>query len=108
MDADQTVTLNSGISGQTNGVVLIWSYYDNINSAAKNQDFMTVFVPKKFVNLYNGCGIWCTSARQAMSKYVYIANTTIKGNVNNTTTTDVNGVKRTNNLNFVLRSVIGV
>lgn len=108
MDADQTVTLNSGISGQTNGVVLIWSYYDNANSAAKNQDFMTVFVPKKFVNLYNGCGIWCTSARQAMSKYVYIANTTIKGHVNNTTTTDVNGVKRTNNLNFVLRSVIGV
>lgn len=108
MDADQTVTLNSGISGQTNGVVLIWSYYDNANSAAKNQDFMTVFVPKKFVNFYNGCGIWCTSARQAMSKYVYIANTTIKGHVNNTTTTDVNGVKRTNNLNFVLRSVIGV
>lgn len=108
MNANQTVTLSSGISSQTNGIILIWSYYDNANVVVKNQDFNLVFVPKAFVSLYSGCGIWCTSAHCAISKYVYISNTTITGNSNNTLTTAINGANRTNNLNYVLRNVIGV
>lgn len=108
MNSGQSITLSAGISSQTNGIVLIWSYYDNTNSAVKNQDFMTVFVPKAFVGVYGGCGIWCINPYIAVSKYVYISNTTIKGNTNNTSTADRNGAKNTNNLNYVLRNVIGV
>ena len=108
MSADHTCTLSANVSDQTNGIVLIWSWYDSSIAAAKNQDFMTVFVPKAFVSLYNGCGIWCVNPHMAMAKYVYISTTNVKGNSMNTVTTDTNNVKRTNNKNFVLRAVIGV
>lgn len=108
MNGNQTATLRQSVSSQTNGIVLIWSYYDGTNSVAKNQDFHLMFVPKAYVSLYNGFGIWTSNAHLAMCKYTYISDTTIKGQNNNIETTDRNGARRTNNKNFVLRAVIGV
>lgn len=108
MNANQSCTLTRNVLDQTNGIVLIWSYYDNANTTAKNQDFDIMFIPKAFVSLYSGCGFWISNPHRAIAKYVYVSNTTVRGNSQNSVTTAVNGVNRSNNLYCVLRAVIGV
>ena len=109
MGGSQSCTLNANVTSQTNGIVLVWSWYDTSTAAAANHDFHLQFVPKGWVSLYGGCGFWTANPYIMMAKYVYVSNTTVKGNdYYNTTTTDINGLKRKNNKNFVLRAVIGV
>lgn len=104
MTADHTITLSEPISQQTSGIVLIFSAYDN---GAKPYNFHCFFVPKQFVSLYNGRGMYFSlvdfDPANDARKYLYITDTTIQGNANN------GGVHyNLNNSKFVLREVIGV
>lgn len=104
MTADHTITLSEPISQQTSGIVLIFSAYD---SGAKPYNFHCFFVPKQFVSLYNGRGMYFSlvdfDPANDARKYLYITDTTIQGNANN------GGVHyNLNNSKFVLREVIGV
>lgn len=104
MTADHTITLSEPISQQTSGIVLIFSAYD---SGAKPYNFHCFFVPKQFVSLYNGKGMYFSlvdfDPANDARKYLYIKDTTIQGNANN------GGVHHNlNNSKFVLREVIGV
>lgn len=109
MNDQQTINLPEKISKQNNGIVLCWSaYHDN---AAQNWDFFYFFIPKNHVSLWNGCGVFCNmSAWQAScSKYVYVADTYIRGHATNSqgVFTGSDGLKRTNT-SWVLRKVFGV
>lgn len=104
MTADHTITLSEPISQQTSGIVLIFSAYD---SGAKPYNFHCFFVPKQFVSLHNGRGMYFSlvdfDPANDARKYLYITDTTIQGNANN------GGVHyNLNNSKFVLREVIGV
>lgn len=104
MTADHTITLSEPISQQTSGIVLIFSAYD---SGAKPYNFHCFFVPKQFVSLHNGRGMYFSlvdfDPANDARKYLYITDTTIQGNENN------GGVHyNLNNSKFVLREVIGV
>ena len=112
LNETQTVTLSQSITSQANGVVLVWSKYED--SAAVNANFNTTFIPKWFVTKHPGCGIVSTlfnaNMNVAASKYLYITNdTTITGYVDNGATDAVksSGIT-TSPRNFVLRYVIGV
>ena len=50
MNEYQTATLSESISSQNNGIVLVFSAYDN---EAQNYDFVTYFVPKYHVSAHN-------------------------------------------------------
>lgn len=104
MTADHTITLSEPISQQTSGIVLIFSAYD---SGAKPYNFHCFFVPKQFISLHNGNGMYFSlvdfNPANDARKYLYIKDTTIQGNENN------EGVHyNLNNSKFVLREVIGV
>ena len=104
MTADHTITLSEPISQQTSGIVLIFSAYD---SEAKPYNFHCFFVPKQFISLHNGNGMYFSlvdfNPANDARKYLYITDTTIQGNENN------EGVHyNLNNSKFVLREVIGV
>ena len=104
MTADQTITLSEPISQQTSGIVLIFSAYDG---GAKPYNFHCFFVPKQFISLHNGNGMYFSlvdfDPANDARKYLYITDTTIQGNANN------GGVHyNLNNSKFVLREVIGV
>lgn len=104
MTADHTITLSEPISQQTSGIVLIFSAYD---SGAKPYNFHCFFVPKQFISLHNGNGMYFSlvdfNPANDARKYLYITDTTIQGNANN------GGVHyNLNNSKFVLREVIGV
>ena len=107
MTASQTATLSEAISAQPHGIVLIWTYYKD--GIAQNFDICHVFVPKYHVSVLGGCGINCTAlcTDGNMWKYVYISDTSIKGNAANTTNPSCGGVATTN-INYVLKYVIGV
>lgn len=106
MTSYDTANLSESILSQPNGIVLVWSFYDN--GAASNSNFAYVFVSKFHVTSFNGKGVSCSSINldYHMSKYVYVSNTAIKGYTTNDTVT-VGGVTITNS-RFVLRYVLGV
>lgn len=111
MSDSQTATLSAAISAQTNGVVLVWSYY--VDGANDNSNFQCIFIPKHFITLHNGKGIGMVLTNGSMnvmaSKYVYVSDTSIKGYAGNddAATAKDTGVTSTPK-NFVLRYVIGV
>lgn len=111
MNKDQVATLSEPISKQKNGIVLLWSYYNN--GEPVNSDFIRTFIPKHWVNLFPGKGhsnfCYSASLNIAASKYCYVNDTTITGFANNyeAAYTSTSGVK-VSNRNYVLRYVIGV
>ena len=112
MNDTQTVKLSQPISNQNNGIVLVFSRYDD---GVKNDNFNTFFVSKKEVELHAGAGHTFTMFRSASNpfkeacvKYLYITDTTISGHsANDDTGTGDCGITF-NNRAFVLRYVIGV
>lgn len=110
MTENQQVDLSELVSKQDNGIVLVFSTYQN--GAALDANFNHFFVPKMFVNLMKGYG----SAFQMNTvnfgtigaKYLYIHDSYIKGNENN----DLSGTATSgitfNNAMYVLRYVLGV
>ena len=111
MSNSQTATLSAAISDQTNGVVLLWSYY--VDEAVDDSNFCSFFIPKQFVSSHNGKGIGMFMTNDTMSiaasKYVYVSDTSIKGHSNNSSeaATKTCGITSTPK-KFVLRYVVGV
>lgn len=111
LGASQIINLSSTpISSQPNGIVLVFSAYDN--DAPKEYDYKTVFIPKEIVKLKSGVGydFWFNTASFGYvgAKYIYFSDTEIKGHANNTSTgTGSTGIKYTNN-HWCLRYVIGI
>ncbi len=112
MNGDQVASLNEAVSEQSNGIVLVFSRYDDTTGVADNSNFNSFFVHKKLVELWPGGG-HCFSMNTVnysfiCSKYLYISDTRITGNgLNSVTDGNVNGIKY-NNASYVLRYVIGV
>lgn len=104
----QTAELSEPISSQKNGIVLVWSDYDN---GAINQNFVTTFIPKGYVSLHDGKGMSITlissSFNRCATKYVYVSDNKITGNSINNKTGSNSGITYVNN-KFVLREIIGV
>lgn len=110
MKGNQTITLSEKISEQVNGIVLVFSEYNN--GSAQDYNFSCHFVPKEFVSLWPGYGssFFLNNSKLGLvgSKYLYIKDDEISGNAaNEETGTGTSGIKYTNN-RFVLREVIGV
>lgn len=101
MNASQSITLREKISAQKNGIVLVFSEYGD--GEVKNAQKSCFFIPKMAVSLLSGMGFVFSlrspfDASVYMSKYLYITDTTIKGNDLNTSG---------GNLKYVLQYVIG-
>lgn len=104
------IALNEAISKQPNGIVLVFSFYEN---GEKDYNFCSFFVPKHLVGLKEGAGHNFLMGTQGFgaicNKYLYISDTLISGNIANNSggTNGTTGITY-NNAKFVLRYVIGV
>lgn len=111
MKGSQTANLNGLVTSQLNGIVLVWSHYQN--DTVKDEGFTFFFVPKSFISITNdaGYGVNCPIAHNAFgvvaNKYVYIHDDRIVGNDINSSTGTSNGITYANN-RMVLRYVLGV
>jgi hypothetical protein len=109
MNEAQEYTFSDNVQNQPNGIVLIWSAYNN--GAAANWNWTFTFVPKYWVANHNGNGVTCTMFGSSFStagcKYVYVTDTTIRGNAANTQRGTASGITYYNDL-YVLRYVVGV
>lgn len=111
MNASQTVTLSEAVSAQPNGIVLVFSAYSN--GASDNAQFHSFFVPKALVAAHPGKGsefIMASSNTPASFrfKYLYISDTSITGNADNTWDGTASAGVKVTNTGAVLRYVIGV
>lgn len=108
MQSGQTATLSESVTSQANGIVLVFSLYED--SSAKNQEFFTHFIPKSFCSLHDtkGVSISLLSAWGNSVKYLYVGNTSIVGHENNDISSKTVGGITYNNRRFVMRYVIGV
>lgn len=107
----QTVSFSGRASEQKSGIVLVWSRYVD-GEGAKDDQFVSCFVPKKLVAQKEGKGhtftLFANSFSNVSSKYVYISDNRLTGHANNTETgTGAIGLKY-NNKYFCLRYVIGI
>lgn len=109
MTAGHTANLSEKITEQMNGVVLVFSKYEN--SAVADNNFQFFFVPKAFINLFKGYGCNFVMAANRFgtvaTKYLYINDAYITGHADNNLTGTANGITF-NNASFVMRYVIGV
>ena len=108
MNGSQTITLSEPVSAQPHGIVIHWQKYED--GQAKGQNHTYFFVQKTHVTNWpgDGCDFSSVSANTAFWKYLYIDDTTIKGNtINEKSNYVVAGVTHNNN-GFVLTEVIGV
>lgn len=111
MNSSQTATLSEAVSAQANGIVLVFSRYSA--STAQNYHFNMHYVPKEAIADHGGCGFTFTMTTDGSfsvyaTKYLYIHNTKIVGNDNNTASGTGNCGIVYNNGGFVLRYVYGV
>lgn len=112
MRGSQTATLSKAISAQPNGVVLVWSYYDNSAKAARDWDFTFTFIPKYMVSAFSQPQVSCFMVSAGLSvvgqKEVSVYDTKIVGDDRN----DDEGTGAVDliymNSAWVLRRVIGV
>ena len=111
MNESQTATLSEAVSAQPNGIVVVWSMYNN--GAAVDGHFQCFFIPKRMVASYSGgghvFGIWQHTGGYFATKYLYISDTSITGHAQNASTLSgtSSGVTITGNM-FVLRYIYGV
>lgn len=105
----QTITLSEPISAQPHGIIIHWQLYSN--GQAKGQNHSYFFVPKTHVLgswAGDGCDFSSLSGTTSFYKYLYISDTSIKGNsINDRSDLVIAGVTNKNN-NYVLTEVIGV
>lgn len=100
------------VSIQHSGIVLVFQEYDPSTQKVSGTNINSFFVSKKQIALLSGVGVNFTFAQwfgnQFVSKYLYINDTKITGNVDNATGSWTrNGVTFCNN-RTVLTKVIGV
>lgn len=106
MTPDHVANLSENLSKQKHGIVLVWSGYDPVTKKINDTDWWYTFVPKSHLD---GAGINCNGSGHwnNIMKYVYIADTQIKGHQWNASTRTSYGVTW-NNDRSVLRKVLGV
>ncbi len=112
MGADSVIELAESVSEQVNGIVLIFSYYSDINGTQDYQ-FHTFFHSKYEVSELPGYGhqyfLCPVNFSVLSSKYLYVNDKTIKGYADNTKKgTASNTNLYYDNNRYVLRYVIGV
>lgn len=109
MTADHQADLSEPISQQNNGIVLVFSTYQD--GAPVDANFNHFFVSKKFVELMGGYGstfrMQTVNFSVQAAKYLYIHDSYIKGNENNNLSGTAAGITF-NNAMYVLRYVLGV
>ena len=107
MNGSQTATLSEAVSAQPNGIVLVFSRYQD--GVAQDWGFEHYFVPKYVVATHAAQGSYFSSNQNGRpwSKYIYISDTTLKGNDDNTNDGEFDGRYLFNDY-CVLRYVIGV
>ena len=109
MNANQTITLLDTVFHQPNGIALVWSEYDNLTNAVKNQGFVTHFIPKILVALQPDrfhafqFMMWSFQTKQ-FAKGLYISDGSITGHAINTDASDPTAPVNS----YLLRYVIGV
>lgn len=110
MNGTQIIYLEEKLSEQQNGIILVWSYYDN---EPKNWSWNFTVIPKAFIaDNPSVAGMSTFMVNNATfgsvaCKYLYIYDDMIKANDNNSKTgTGTSGIKYANN-KFVLRWVYG-
>lgn len=97
MSENDMVEIKKGIKSYPNGIILIWSRYEN--GKPQDYDFVMTYVHKSFVDLFSGKGLIEQVGRTKIGdKYFYVYNNKIVGNARN-----ILGESGT----FVLRQVIG-
>lgn len=112
MGTDESFALAQPVSEQMTGIVLIFSFYME-DLGARDYRFHTFFVSKYEVANHSWQGhqftLFSPNFENAASKYIYIADSYIKGNTINIASGTGSGTGIPyNNKNFVLRYVIGV
>ena len=105
----QTVTFSEKVSQQANGIVLVFSRY---NDGTLDESFICRYVPKQIVSLKPGKGhtfpLFSGTLSTAAVKYIYISDDRLTGHANNTASGTANsGIKYQNDY-FCLRYVLGV
>ena len=110
-DAGSAV-FSESVQSQPSGIVLIFQEYDPNTQKVSGTDINSFFISKKQIALLNGAGVNFTFAQwygaQYVSKYMYIGDTKITGNVSNADAKwTSNGITFCNNWT-VLTKVIGV
>lgn len=105
MIASHKFTLNQPISEQLTGAVFVWSHYTS--GTIDNWGYNMFFVPKQHVIWWDGCGIDMCNPYAGLRKYIYVHDTYIEGNDNNSATGSANGISL-NTRSYILRCVIGV
>lgn len=105
MIASHKFTLNQPISEQLTGAVFVWSHYSS--GTIDNWGYNMFFVPKQHVIWWDGCGIDMCNPYSGLRKYIYVNDTYIEGNDNNSATGSANGISL-NTRSYILRCVIGV
>lgn len=109
MNGNQTITLLDTVFHQPNGIVLVWSEYDNLTNTVRNQGFVTHFIPKILVALQPErfhsfpFMIWSDQSKQ-FAKGLYISDGSITGHAINTNSSDPAAPVNS----YILRYVIGV
>ena len=110
MTADHQADLSEPVSQQDNGIVLVFSTYQD--GAPIDANFNHFFVPKKFVEIMGGFGsafqMNTVNFSTICAKYLYIHDTYIKGNENNGLSGTATSGITFNNAMYVLRYVLGV
>lgn len=107
MNAGHKFTLDGPISKQLTGAVFVWSHYNASKKTVDNWWWISFFVPKQHVTWRPGDGMLMSNPYYGLNKYIYIGDTFIRGNDNNTSNSAQNGIA-VNNQSFVLRYVLGV
>lgn len=110
MTAGHTAELSEPVSQQDNGIVLVFSTYQD--GAPIDANFNHFFVPKKFVEILGGYGtafqMNTVNFSTVGAKYLYIHDTYITGNENNNLSGTATSGITFNNAMYVLRYVLGV
>lgn len=109
MGSNQTATLSEKVSEQEHGIVLHWQAF--VSGTTRNYNHEYTFVPKQHIIANDGAGIDCHMGTAGFgyiaTKYVYVYDTKIVGNDDNTKTGTGSGISY-NNKYWVLTQVIGV
>lgn len=104
-----TVTLKESVQSQRNGIVLVFSRYED---GAKDNNWRSFFVNKMLINEHGGntytFDLVADQWNNVATKYLAIHNTQIKGHASNTKTGTGNSGVKYDNRNWVLRYVYGV
>lgn len=110
MNSSHTATLSEGISAQPHGVIIVFSEYNNDNAAVQNSNITSFFVSKYSVSTLSDKGntfFLPTPFNRNCIKYLYIADTVLRGAAVNVNSPTISGIQY-KNLYAVLRYVIGV